>query len=86
MITNNDYMSLGASQGWQCPVCKNINAPWVQQCPCKGQTQWDTSTTDNETTTIDWAHKYSPTCGDIQLCNQPHTKGKHYKKDINIVY
>lgn len=21
-------------QGWQCPVCKRINAPFVSQCPC----------------------------------------------------
>lgn len=23
-----------AQQGWQCPVCERVNAPWVSQCPC----------------------------------------------------
>jgi len=23
-----------AQQGWQCPVCLRVNAPWVSQCPC----------------------------------------------------
>lgn len=26
-----------AQQGWQCPVCKRILAPFVTECPCKGQ-------------------------------------------------
>lgn len=42
------------NQGWQCPICKNINAPWVQQCPCEGKSAWITSTgsipPDNATT------------------------------------
>ena len=25
-----------AMQGWQCPVCKAVNAPQVAQCPCGG--------------------------------------------------
>jgi hypothetical protein len=20
--------------GWQCPICKAVNAPWVEQCSC----------------------------------------------------
>ncbi len=23
-----------APQGWQCPVCKRVNAPFISQCPC----------------------------------------------------
>ena len=30
-------MQLGAMQGWQCPICKRVLAPFVQECPCKGQ-------------------------------------------------
>lgn len=29
-----------AQQGWQCPVCRAINAPWKGQCGChNSQTQ-----------------------------------------------
>jgi len=24
------------SQGWECPRCGRVNAPWVPQCPCAG--------------------------------------------------
>lgn len=32
-----DYMEMGAQQGWQCPVCKRILAPFITECPCKGE-------------------------------------------------
>jgi len=34
---NINFMQLGAMQGWQCPICKRVLAPFVQECPCKGQ-------------------------------------------------
>ena len=37
--------------GWQCPICKRVLAPFVQECPCKGQVSetWTTTTgTTNE--------------------------------------
>ncbi len=34
---NYNFMQTGAMQGWQCPICKRILAPFVQECPCKGQ-------------------------------------------------
>ena len=24
-------------QGWICPRCGRVNAPWVMQCPCKSE-------------------------------------------------
>lgn len=32
-----NFMQVGAMQGWQCPICKRVLAPFVQECPCKGQ-------------------------------------------------
>ena len=26
-------------QGWVCPICGNVNAPWVASCPCGGNPQ-----------------------------------------------
>ena len=33
----DNFMQVGAMQGWQCPICKRVLAPFVQECPCKGQ-------------------------------------------------
>lgn len=35
METN--YYQVQAQQGWQCPVCKRVLAPFVPECPCSGQ-------------------------------------------------
>ena len=24
-------------EGWRCPVCGAVNAPWMPQCSCKGR-------------------------------------------------
>ena len=29
--------NFGAQQGWQCPVCKQVMAPFMPYCPCKGE-------------------------------------------------
>ena len=29
-----DNPSYNAEQGWECPRCGRINAPWVRQCNC----------------------------------------------------
>ena len=32
--TINSNPSYRAEEGWLCPRCKRINAPWVRQCDC----------------------------------------------------
>lgn len=56
------YNSLGAAQGWQCPICLRVLSPWTMECPCKGRPEWDKSNTDGETykITLDKAPKYKP--------------------------
>jgi len=28
------YVQTGPPQGWQCPLCAVVHAPWVQKCEC----------------------------------------------------
>ena len=28
------YVKTGPPQGWQCPLCRVVHAPWVQLCEC----------------------------------------------------
>jgi uncharacterized OB-fold protein len=38
-------MTMGAMQGWQCPVCGKVLAPFMTMCPCNGNQQSVTTTT-----------------------------------------
>ena len=42
------YTQPKAEQGWECPRCGRINAPWVRECDCSG---------GNWTITSDWTYK-----------------------------
>ena len=42
------YLKPKAEQGWECPRCGRINAPWVRQCDCS-RSNW--------TITSDWTYK-----------------------------
>lgn len=42
------YTSPKAEQGWECPRCGRINAPWKSQCDCS---------VNNWTITSDWTYK-----------------------------
>lgn len=41
-------------QGWECPRCGRINAPWVQQCSCSPNNWSITWTSDHIDTDPDW--------------------------------
>lgn len=30
------FYQVGAQQGWQCPICKRVLAPFIPECPCQG--------------------------------------------------
>lgn len=46
---NSNFIEVGPQMGWQCPVCKAINAPWKPTCDCKGVVP--SATTANAPTT-----------------------------------
>lgn len=48
-----------AQQGWQCPVCGRVFAPWVWECPCGGNGRL--TYTSDRTSPIDWTHHDSKT-------------------------
>jgi len=45
---NYNFMQVGAMQGWQCPVCKRILAPFMIECPCGGQIKTTTTYVTSE--------------------------------------
>jgi len=41
---SNDTRGVYIPQGWQCPLCRVVHAPWVQKCECaKGEPVTTTS-------------------------------------------
>ena len=60
----NPYPSYNAEKGWECPRCKRINAPWVRQCDCSGNSWTITWDSDHipEWQKTDWWKQV--TCGD----------------------
>ena len=58
------YTQPRAEQGWECPRCGHINAPWVRQCDCSR---------GNWTITSDWTYK--PDWWKEVTCNSDTFKG-----------
>ena len=80
------YPQPKAEQGWECPRCGRINAPWVRQCDCSR---------NNWTITSDWT--YTPSwAGDKPdwwkevTCNSDtfrvHPESVTYKTDVPKTY
>ena len=67
------YTPPKAEQGWECPRCGRINAPWVRQCDCS-RNNWSITWATNKTTVGDnpeWWKDYV-TCGQADnVLNNP---------------
>lgn len=63
------YTHPKAEQGWECPRCGRINAPWVRQCNCSRNNWTVTWTSDHVNFDPDWE---KVTCADNVL-NNPNT-------------
>ena len=60
------YTQPKAEQGWECPRCGRINAPWVRQCDCSRNDKWDKwdITWTKDDCTKPWWYDYKVTCVD----------------------
>ena len=54
-----------AEQGWECPRCGRINAPWVRQCDCT-RNNWDI-TWEDTTANDEWWKKYVTNTGTFRI-------------------
>lgn len=77
--TTSSWQTYKAEQGWECPRCGRINAPWVRQCDCS-RSSWTITCDDsvhtpkeNDEWYINWAkddcakpwwYDYKVTCKD----------------------
>ena len=58
------YTQPKAEQGWECPRCGRINAPWVRQCDCSRNDKWEKwdITWNKDDCTKPWWYDYKITC------------------------
>lgn len=88
--TNYSYTKPKAEQGWECPRCGRINAPWVRQCDCSNN--WNcptiTWTCPGKGSHDDWWKTYV-TCGEADnVLNNPNiyqVGGSDYKEGNTYV-
>lgn len=51
----------GVQQGWQCPVCKRVYAPFVRECSCCGRNTVTNIESGTGQPLIDWCRHMSYT-------------------------
>ena len=51
---DNNFMQVTGQYGWICPKCGRVLAPFVPECPCRGQgpETWTTTSTSSGNKTI----------------------------------
>ena len=90
----SSYMPVQPQQGWECPRCGKINAPWISQCNCPRNNwtiSWSAGSTtanplpDNPyvTTSVTRAENIpsTPTTTTVEMAEQAiGTKNKYLKK------
>lgn len=54
MENNYNFVQAGAQQGWQCPICKRVLAPFIMECPCKGQGMEKITITNTPQTIVEY--------------------------------
>ena len=70
--TASQWQTYKAEQGWECPRCGRINAPWVRQCDCSRNNKWDKwdITWAKDDCTKPWWSDYKVTCNGTSVQTQ----------------
>ena len=58
-----------AEQGWECPRCGRVNAPWVRQCDCSNN--WTINCGDKSGYSNPWWKDYITGCDADNVLNNP---------------
>lgn len=82
------YIKPKAEQGWECPRCGRINAPWVRQCDCSRSDKWDI-TWNKDDCAKPWWYDYIVKCNEADnVLNNPNiykVGGSDYKTENTYV-
>ena len=84
------YQKSKAEQGWECPRCGRINAPWKSQCDCSGG-YWTTTWTSDKVQVGDkpgWWRDYVTCMQSDDVLKNPNiytTGGSDYKEGNTYV-
>ena len=83
------YLKPKVEQGWECPRCGHINAPWVRQCDCQSN-YWYTTWTSDKTTgdKPEWWKDYITCMQADDITNNPNVYqvgGSDYKEGNTYV-
>lgn len=71
------YTKPRAEQGWECPRCGRINAPWKSQCDCGRNNYW--------TVTDDWIYKpYNNEWWKQVYCDSGHPETTTWKAPSSV--
>ena len=70
--TASQWQTYKIEQGWLCPRCGHINAPWVRQCDCSRNDKWDKwdITWAKDDCTKPWWQDYKVTCNGTSVQTQ----------------
>ena len=75
------YTQPKAEQGWECPRCGRINAPWKSQCDCSGR-YWTVTCGNGTGDNPDWWKDYITCSQGDSVMNSSVT----YKTDVPKTY
>ena len=72
-------------QGWECPRCGRINAPWVRNCDCRPENNWNRSTITTAKNGS-WSYTTIGKTDDTYIATEESIGGNDYWDPISHTY